>query len=991
MSGSRPLASLGIALALAAASSAWAATRLEVLETRDLRLLYHKPTLGFIAPYTTQCFETSLDFYRRMLDYQPSEKVNVFIDDWADFMNAGVWGSPRSSMSMHVAPADFVYETDTGNERISFTMNHEVAHVVTLDQQTPMDGVYRGLFQGKVREADDDPETILYGFLTLPRRAAPRWHREGTAVFFETWMSGGYGRAQGPYDEMVFRAMVRDSAYFYDPVGLESEGVKADFQVGVNSYLYGTRFMTYMAWRNSPEKLVEWVARKPGSKAYFGSQFKYVYGEPLNQAWQEWIHFEHEFQRANLDSIARYPTTPYRDLSPHALGSLSRPYLDPRSRVVYAGINYPGTVAHIGAIPLSGGPIKRLHDVKGPMLYSVCSLSYDPDDNQLFYTTDNNDWRDLMKLDPVTHQATRLIRNARVGDLAYDRQDRSLWGIRTFNGISSLVRLTAPYRDYSRVMSFPYSHDLYDIDVSPDGKWLCGSMASVDGRQTLRLFSVDSLLSGSSGSRVLYDFGAAIPENFTFSSDGRSLWGSSYYTGVSNIFRYDLAADSMEIVTNAVTGFFQPLPLGGDSALVFRYTGKGFVPSLIHVRPLEDVSAITFLGNNLVTRYPELKSWRVPPPSAIRMDSVTVSDGVYEPWRRVGLNSMYPIVEGYKVWTALGLKMRFSDPFSFQNFDVAGLYTVSGNVPSDERWHVLADYHHFSWNADFQYNGTSFYDLVGPIRVSRKGYQGGVTWSKTLIRDTPRTLDLGVDVHGFADIERLPFNQNVSTLAGYNRGFNPQLDLHYKYIRSSLGWVDPEKGIDWSIISNVNSLRVEQPTGTVWRGFPQTAGSLDLGYPLPVPHSSLWLRTAAGYSPGDRSQPFANFYFGGFGNNVLDYQEPKRYRSLYQFPGVPIDDVGGTNFAKAMLDLNLPPWRFRRVGWLDFYATWARFSVFSTGLVTNADLASHRVLFNGGAQMDVRLSLMIQQPMTLSVGYASAFERLQPTRNEFMISLKILG
>jgi hypothetical protein len=29
--------------------------------------------------------------------------------------------------------------------------------------------------------------------------------------------------------------------------------------------------------------------------------------------------------------------------------------------------------------------------------------------------------------------------------------------------------------------------------------------------------------------------------------------------------------------------------------------------------------------------------------------------------------------------------------------------------------------------------------------------------------------------------------------------------------------------------------------------------------------------------------------------------------------------------------------------------------------------------------------------MTLSLGYASAFERLQATHNEFIISLKILG
>ena len=35
-------------------------------------------------------------------------------------------------------------------------------------------------------------------------------------------MGGGLGRVQGGFYEMVFRAMVRDEASFYDPLGLES-------------------------------------------------------------------------------------------------------------------------------------------------------------------------------------------------------------------------------------------------------------------------------------------------------------------------------------------------------------------------------------------------------------------------------------------------------------------------------------------------------------------------------------------------------------------------------------------------------------------------------------------------------------------------------------------------------------------------------------------------------------------------------------------------
>ena len=89
---------------------------------------------------------------------------------------------------------------------------------------------------------------------------------EGSAVFFETWMAGGLGRAQGGYDEMVFRAKVRDHLRFFSPLGLESEGTQIDFQVGANSYLYGTRFFSYLALTYGVDKTVEWLRRSEDSQ-----------------------------------------------------------------------------------------------------------------------------------------------------------------------------------------------------------------------------------------------------------------------------------------------------------------------------------------------------------------------------------------------------------------------------------------------------------------------------------------------------------------------------------------------------------------------------------------------------------------------------------------------------------------------------------------------------------------------------------------------------
>jgi hypothetical protein len=967
------------------------AGRLAALETSDLRLVYDKGTLSFLAPYASRCFENSLRFHERLFHYTPSEKVNVILDDFADFGNAGVSVNPRNTMLIHIAPVNFAYETSPSNERINFTMNHEVVHVAALDQAAGTDKFFRGLFRGKVRETNEHPESILYSFLCVPRRAAPRWYHEGIAVFLETWMAGGLGRAQGPYDEMVFRSMVRDKSRFYDPLGLESEGTRIDFQVGANSYLYGTRFMSYLAYRYSPESLIRWVSRAPGSKRYFASQFRKVYGLSLGDAWASWIEWEHGFQQANLDSIRLHRLTPYHDLSESGLGSVSRPIFDPESRTVYAGVDYPGSVAFIAAIPLDGGPIRRVREVKGPALYFVCSLAFDPVAKMLFYTTDNNEWRDLCSLDPRTGESRVLLKDARVGDLVFNRQDRSIWGVRHFNGISTLVRIPYPYKDWDQVFSWPFGRDIYDIDISPDGRLLSASMSEVSGRQSLRTWQTGALLKGDTTSTEIHDFGNSAPAGFVFTPDGKSLYGSSYYTGASNVFRCDLEGDSMTVVTNGETGYFRPLPMSRDSLVVFRYTGKGFVPALIDPKPISDVSAITFLGQQISEKYPIVKDWMVSSPAGVNIDSLTTFQGSYPGLRELGLASMYPVVQGYKDVAAFGLRFNLSDPVTTNAIDFTATYSPSRGIAKDERVHLMAAYRRIDWTFQAKWNNASFYDLVGPTKVGRKGYSAGATFKHPLIYDPPRNLDFTAGVTGYGGLEVLPDAQNVATSPGVDKLITATSGLVFKHVRASLGAVDAETGYKWQLNATANAVRSRQPGGATWRVFPLGYATLDIGRPLPVRHAALWLRSSAGYSPGDPNEPFANFYFGGFGNNWVDYQDPKRYRDYASFPGLELDEIGGTNFAKTLLDLNLPPLRFRRAGKPSFYASYLRTSIFGGGIITNMDRSSDRLTVGTvGAQMDLRITMLVQQALWLSCGYARAFGRDRPVSDEWMVSLKLL-
>ena len=87
-----------------------------------------------------------------------------------------------------------------------------------------------------------------------------------------------------------------------------SEGTKIDFQTQVNSYLYGTRFMTWLARHYSPEQLIEWVSRQPGSRAYYAPTVPATSSAvSMEQAWANWVADEHAFQRTNLEAIRKYP------------------------------------------------------------------------------------------------------------------------------------------------------------------------------------------------------------------------------------------------------------------------------------------------------------------------------------------------------------------------------------------------------------------------------------------------------------------------------------------------------------------------------------------------------------------------------------------------------------------------------------------------------------------------------------------------------------
>jgi hypothetical protein len=963
---------------------------LEFLTTDELRIVYFPEEVSLV-PHATQSFLAGLAAHKRVWGYAPNDGVTLFLRDWRDRGNATTYWAPHNLIEFDVAPYYNPYETLSSADLLQSLAVHELTHAATLDRASPEDYRWRHFFHGKVAVDSAHPETMLYNYLTVPRGVSPRWYLEGSAVFMETWMTGGVGRAQGGYDEMVFRAMVQDGAKFFDPLGLVSKGTEIDFQRGANAYLYGTRFMDYLGFTYGPDRLLAWWRRDAGSRRYYADQFQQVFGLPLKESWQRWIDFEHDFQRKNLESVHEHPLTEFHDLTHKDLGAVSRSYLSKDGSKLYMAVSYPGQVAHVVSVSRRDGSVTQLAEIKGSRGYTVTSLAFDPQTETLFFTSNNvTSYRNIEALDLRTGKTRTLFHGGRIGDIVFNPADRSLWGLRFVNGLDVLVRLPPPYNAWYRVHTFAPDEQAFDLDLSPDGTL---ASLSVSGQGTrvgaphvtqVHVIRTDALVHGDATPLHTFTMGSAVPEGFVFSPDGRYLFGSSYYTGVSNIYRYELATEKLDAVSNDAVGFFRPLPLDDSRLIVLRYSARGFVPTQIEAQPTEDLSAVTFLGEQIAEKYPTVQGWVAQVPSTVPYESQIVRQGSYRPAHELQFDSLIPVIKGYFDSVSLGANARFSDPIGWSWINVDTTYSPDDSLPSKERLHASVTAHIPEWTAGAAWNRDDFYDLFGPTKRSLAGYNGFVSYDHFFVFDLPQTIDIKAKVAYYGDLVTLPGFQNV--LSPTSNLFTAEVGYTSVDTRNSPGAVDDETGNRWSLKAHAYAAPGEF--------IPSIRGTFDVGFPLPLDHSSIWLRTGAALSAGARDNPLSNFYLGGFGNNYVDSSEHggvQRYRELGSMPGFEIDALQGKSAVKAMLEWCIPPWRFESLGTPGFYVSWARPALFASALETDVtDAAFRQHAYDVGGQLDFQLHVMHRLPMMLSVGVAEGFGGGGFAKTEFMASLQVL-
>jgi hypothetical protein len=361
-----------------------------------------------------------------------------------------------------------------------------------------------------------------------------------------------------------------------------------------------------------------------------------------------------------------------------------------------------------------------------------------------------------------------------------------------------------------------------------------------------------------------------------------------------------------------------------------------------------------------------------------------VHQGAYRPAHQLEFDSLIPVIKGYFDSVSLGANARFSDPIGWAWINVDTTYSPEDSLPSKERLHAMVTAHIPEWTAGAAWNRDDFYDLFGPTKRSLAGYNGYVSYDHFFIYDPPQTMDIVAKVAYYGDLVTLPGFQNV--LSPTSNLLTADVGLTSVDTRRSPGAVDDETGHTWSLKAHTYSAPGEF--------IPSIRGTFDVGFPLPLDHSSIWLRTGAAVSAGARDNPLSNFYLGGFGNNYVDSGangSVQRYRELPSMPGFEIDALQGKSVLKAMLEWCIPPVRFESLGSPGFYVSWARPELFATALETDLNNAAFRQqAYDVGGQLDFQLNVMHRWPMMLSIGAAEGFGGGGFAKTEYMLSLQVL-
>ncbi len=938
---------------------------------------YHSHLINHILVSAEKAFKPLSEIFK----YKPKDKIIINTYDVSDYGFAATSTTPQNFIRLEIEPMEPGYEVVPYNERLQWLLSHELVHVFVNDAEIGFESFSRTIF-GKVPPEKTQPLSVFYGLLTNYNRYTPRWHQEAIAVYLETWLSGGYGRVLGSFDEMYFRSLIYEQKDLSSQLDLETILSHNSILLENIHYIYGGRFVAYLSLLYGNEKVMDWFRTKEGD-AYSGfeGRFHKVFKIDFYKVWSNFISYETKFQQENINILKQTEQTKLRKVSPENFGWVSRPFYDSPTNSVFYVYHRPHELTALNSLDLASGKSKKFISIATPSMLQVSTIALDEVNGLLFYTTNNNLlFRDIWVYHLETGDEKLIFKDARVGDLAVSPVTHDLWGIQNSGGLSTLVFSAYPYNEINQLVSFELGDELFNLSIEDQGKKIAATLKKSSGQQSIIVFDADKFSTNTSFQyQVISSSGS--PENPSWSRDGKSLFWNAYTNGVSNIYRYDFNDKSLKAISNCVTGLFRPIEISPDSIFAFEFNSEGFKPVIFKNESASFLPAINYFGQSVIERNPQLQNLSLSSDSSeINPINFSLESG-YNGLNNLHIHSIIPVVSGFQNQVVFGLFTRISDPLLTHDFYLEAGVSPLNETPNSPLWHLRFKYDYKQqFYIDVLYNGADFFDLFNDRKRGTLGTQFKLGHTYFWKYDNPEKIKQATTLTFYRDVKFI--NDNLIPVSQPDFGVLAT-NLNFRNLRKSIGSSDYEYGNDFNWTLGLYGTNFDQPEVAFNSYIELSDFSTWLWN-----HNTLHVKIAGGYNYENENLVQSLFYFGGFGNRPVDNDEIKQFRRVFRFPGIPIYSLVANKFGKLLMENAFPP--IRTSGWLllEQFVNHFDFSVYSQGLVTESDLGDY--LVDVGAQMDIKLKHWYNLESTFSAGVAKAWSWSGYNDWEWFLSIKLL-
>jgi hypothetical protein len=511
--------------------------------------------------------------------YAPRSRTHIVVEDTDDGANGSAQVTPRNVVSLRVTHPGSLTTLNDYDDWLYALLVHEYAHILHIDTISGLPKIINSIF----------------GKLWAPNQMQPRWFIEGLATFHESERTSG-GRVRGNIFDMMLRMAVLEGTF------LRIDQISSNTRIfprGEVPYLYGSRFIKFIADKHGEDKLTEISQRYGGSFFPWGINrvAHNVMGQTYIELYREFeAYLTRRYQR-QAQEVRKRGITLARKVTDHGEGvGVPRISVDGKELVFIDHTPHRRSLINVLDVE-TNRVVQTLNSYGG----NVVDIS---PDRRYLVASQRVNWRtyygyhDLYLRDRRTLRTRRLTWGLRAADPAFSPDGRRVAFVSNDLGKTDLMLIPFEGGRARLLRRGKASEQVFTPRFSPDGRELIFSIWTRGGQRDIRLLELRT------GKEHAITADRALDVDPVFSADGRTIYFASDRSGIFNLYAFDRISGQLRQVSNVLGGAFSPAVLPSQSHTYYvGYSAKGFD---VHQMALEPKRYLALLPD---------RARRPPPPT----------------------------------------------------------------------------------------------------------------------------------------------------------------------------------------------------------------------------------------------------------------------------------------------------------------------------------------------------------------------------------------